>query len=514
MRRALPLALVGMIAAMASWTVPSRGAPASSAPRPAALPPDHPVAGWREGPVRYIITAEEDREFIALASEADRRTFIDRFWARRDSQPRTLINEYRRQFWERVATANRLFADSAKPGWKTDMGRYFILLGPPDDRDTSKELGSMSGTTNLRGSIVWRYSHAPNSRIGTGLQIVFVRDASGEWRATSDAAEVQQALANPMLTGPIPDLVALGFPLPGVSARMSELQLELDLGRLQEIPTEEDLLTAMVTAEEFFGAIPLSARYDVFAGAHGDTIAAITLSLHPDPLDPQRRAIPPDYLIVGRLDPRTDDSTPARPLFLKEADFSPAPQNVRPGYSGPYLYQAVAALRPGRYRASFAVFDHASRKTGSYTEEVEVPVFSDDALSLSSLCLSESIEPASPASGGAEPYVIGNLKVTPRLMPSYRNGESFAVYYQVYSALTDPDTLSPNLSIEYQFFVNQGGSWLPIGRPIRFDSVGNSAQGWSFPLKGWPTAEFRLRVTITDALNGQTASRDVSFRVL
>jgi hypothetical protein len=270
----------------------------------------------------------------------------------------------------------------------------------------------------------------------------------------------------------------------------------------------------MVTAEEFFGAIPISARYDVFAGARGATIAAITLSLHPDPLDPQRRPIPPDYLIVGRIDAEAEDARPGRPLFLKEADFSPAPQNTRPGYRGPYLYQTVAALRPGRYRASFAVFDHASRKTGSFTEVVEVPVFSEAALSLSSLCLSESIEPAPATPGGGEPYVIGNLKVTPRLVPSYQNGDVFAVYYQVYSALTDPHTLSPNLSIEYQFYVNQGGAWLPIGRPIRFDSVGNSAQGWSFPLRDWPAAEFRLRVTITDALNGQTASRDVSFRVL
>ena len=160
------------------------------------------------------------------------------------------------------------------------------------------------------------------------------------------------------------------------------------------------------------------------------------------------------------------------------------------------------------------MFDHASRKTGTYTDTVEVPPFSEDSLSLSSLCLSESIEQAPDLPAAPEPYVIGRLKVTPRLIPAYRNGETFAVYYQVYSALTDPATMSPNLAIEYQFFVSQGGSWMTIGRPIRFDSVGNSAQGWSFPLRDWPAAEFRLRVTVTDTLDGRTASRDVSFRVL
>ena len=136
-----------------------------------------------------------------------------------------------------------------------------------------------------------------------------------------------------------------------------------------------------------------------------------------------------------------------------------------------------------------------------------------DRLSLSSLCLSESIEPA-PANAEPAPYVIGHLKVTPRLIPAYRNGETFAVYYQVYSALTDPSTLRPDLVIEYQFLVNQGGNYLPIGNPIRFEGVGNSAQGWSFPLHDWPSAEFRLRVTVTDSLTGQSTSREVPFRVL
>ncbi|MGH9869475.1 MAG: GWxTD domain-containing protein [Candidatus Polarisedimenticolia bacterium] len=470
---------------------------------------------WREGPVRYIITAEEDREFSELREDEARRRFIDRFWARRDTEPDTLVNEFRRRFWERVTDANTLFSESSKPGWKTDMGRYYILLGPPDDRDTSQELGSMAGRINLRGSIIWRYSHAPNASVGTGLQIVFVRDASGEWRSTTDEAEIEQALSSTMPTGPIPDLAALGFPIPGVPAQMARRQFELDLGLLQEVPTEEELLTALVTAEDFYGAIPVMARYDFFAAARGSTLTALTLSIHPDPLDPERRRIPPSYLIVGRVDP-AEEERPAGtwPHFLREIDFSPSAHNTHPGWNGPYLYQAVDELPPGRYKASFAVFDHASRKTGSFSDVVEVPSLSRAELSLSSLCLSETIEPASPEPGKPAPYVIGNLRVTPRLIPMYRNGETFAVYYHVYSALTDPVTSSPRLSIEYQFFVNQGGSYLQIGRPILFESVANSAQGWSFPLRDWPAADFLLRVKVTDTLSGQSASRDVTFKVL
>lgn len=473
-------------------------------------PSDRPDTLWREGPVRYIITAEEDRRIRQIETVAERLRFIEQFWLRRDPNPATLVNEYRHEFWTRVATANRLFMESAKPGWKTDMGRYYILLGPPDDRDTTLELSSI-GRTGVRGSITWRYSHAPSPRIGTGITIVFTKDPSGEFHAETDSRLVARILSSAINDPPL-ETGILGTPLTELPPRLTEMQLMLDLGRLEEVPSEEDLLTATVTAEEFFGVIPFSARYDFFASAGPSTIVAITLNVHPDPLEPLRKGSPPSYMIVGRIE---NEPAPAgKAIFLRESDFSASSHNLDPDFHGPYIYQAVALLPPGRYRASFAAFDSVTRKIGSYTDEVEVPAFTEGTLALSSLCLSQTIEPAPTASQRAVPYVIGHLKVTPRLMPAYRNGDTFAVYYQVYSAADDPETHAPNLQIEYQFLVNQGGIFMPIGRAIRFDSVGNSAQGWSFPLQNWPTAEFKLRVTVTDALNGQSASREVVFKVL
>jgi GWxTD domain-containing protein len=475
--------------------------------------PDQPTARWREGPVRYIITAEEDREFKELTSDDARHRFIERFWFRRDPESRTLVNEYRLEFWRRVAASNRLFTESSKPGWKTDMGRYYILLGAPDDRDTSLELAPGLGRTGVRGAITWSYSHAPSPSLGTGIRIVFTKDPSGEYRTESNPRIVQDILDNRVLS-PVPSLADFGIPLGMLSARMSELQLMLDLGRLEEVPTEDDLLTGIVSAEEFFGVIPFSARYDFFLGTGHSTIVALTLSVHPDPLDPGKRPAVPDYLIVGRIDAETPLDTQDRGTLLHESDFSASSLNDDPRYPGPYLFQSVASLRAGRYRVSFAAFDRARHKTGSFSEILEVPSFEEDRLSLSSLCLSSAIEQAAVDSIKPEPYVIGHLKVTPRLIPTYRNGETFAVYYQVYSALDDPATHAPNLQIEYQFLVSQAGGYIPIGRSIHFESVGNSAQGWSFPMRDWPAADFRLRVTVTDTLTGQVASREVAFKVL
>ncbi len=515
-----PARLIGTIDILLAVTLAASG---SSLVGAADDVHERPTSEWRAGPVRYVISGDEDREFKQLTTDDARARFIEAFWARRDPNPRTLINEYRYEFWERVATANRFLTDSAKPGWKTDMGRFLILLGPPDDRDTSLEMPLGLGPAGVRGAITWTYSHSPHPQIGTGLTIVFTRDASGEFRVEQDPAVVQR-IANQGVHFMNPDLAAFGISLLKLAPRLTDLQLMLDLGRLEEVPSEEDLLTTFVTTEEFLGVIPFSGRYDFFAGLRGVTIVAVTISLHPDPIHPNRGE-PPDYLIVGRIDdlasldnrggtPEAEvGDGPVPPVFLREIDFKPSGRNDDPSYHGPYLYQAVTSLRPGTYRFSFVAFDRATRKTGAHLREVEIPRFSEEHLSLSSLCLSASIEPA----GGEvahEPYVIGNLKVTPRPLPAYRNGEQFAVYYQVYSALTDPETSAANLQIEYQFLVNQGGEFMPIGGPIRFESVGNTAQGWSFPFRDWPTGEFRLQVTVTDSLTGQVASRQVTFTIL
>ena len=85
--------------------------------------------------VRYTITAEERKAFLALAPEA-REPFIEDFWTRRDPTPRTSENEYRTEYYDRIARSNRLFTGGGSPGWLQDRGRVYITLRPPDNRIT------------------------------------------------------------------------------------------------------------------------------------------------------------------------------------------------------------------------------------------------------------------------------------------------------------------------------------------------------------------------------------------
>lgn len=85
--------------------------------------------------VRYIITKEERKIFLELPDEEKKR-FREEFWERRDPDPDTEENEFKKVYFERIERADELFHGEGKPGWLTDRGRIFILFGPPSNRAT------------------------------------------------------------------------------------------------------------------------------------------------------------------------------------------------------------------------------------------------------------------------------------------------------------------------------------------------------------------------------------------
>jgi GWxTD domain-containing protein len=99
------------------------------------LPPNagEPVnETWDDGPVRWIITAEEERAWSQLTSGGERQEFVDKFWEARNPRPGNPDNPYKTTFDRRVAFADAKFAEAeGTRGSMTDRGMVFVLLGPP-----------------------------------------------------------------------------------------------------------------------------------------------------------------------------------------------------------------------------------------------------------------------------------------------------------------------------------------------------------------------------------------------
>lgn len=97
---------------------------------------------WIAEDVHYIAEIHERTAFLRLHTNEERERFIEQFWLRRDPDPATLANEYKDEHYRRIAYANQRFAEAARPGWRSDRGRIYIVNGPPDEIQVHPNAGA------------------------------------------------------------------------------------------------------------------------------------------------------------------------------------------------------------------------------------------------------------------------------------------------------------------------------------------------------------------------------------
>lgn len=82
--------------------------------------------------VAYHIQPIERDVFLQLTNNRDRDLFMETFWKQRDPTPGTPENEYRDELLKRFQYVNEFLGRATtREGWRTDMGRYYMILGPP-----------------------------------------------------------------------------------------------------------------------------------------------------------------------------------------------------------------------------------------------------------------------------------------------------------------------------------------------------------------------------------------------
>lgn len=102
-------------------------------------------------PLSYIANASEI-DALNRVSEDEQARAWEAFWKRRDPTPDTPRNEALIEFLRRVRYAEEHFQHYG-PGWRSDMGRIYIKLGPPDQTETRP---ATAQTPQLE---VWYYNH-------------------------------------------------------------------------------------------------------------------------------------------------------------------------------------------------------------------------------------------------------------------------------------------------------------------------------------------------------------------
>jgi GWxTD domain-containing protein len=101
---------------------------------------------------KIIASSKEIDEYESLDSLNHKRDYLFKFWQRRDNNPNTQVNEFKKEFFERINTANARYKTMSNEGYKTDRGRVFLKLGEPDEIDRHPN------ETDTKPYEVWYYN--------------------------------------------------------------------------------------------------------------------------------------------------------------------------------------------------------------------------------------------------------------------------------------------------------------------------------------------------------------------
>ncbi len=139
-----------------------------------------------------FIGTREEIDSLRNGSPQDRRRLWEDFWARRDPLPATPANEFRDEFFERVRYAVEQFSEAGgQPGWNTDRGRVYIVLGPPSFAE-ERYIGRTEYVGRPNGW-EWMYENAPGGR----LVLLFLdRGGFGRYELTASSESAFRAIAD------------------------------------------------------------------------------------------------------------------------------------------------------------------------------------------------------------------------------------------------------------------------------------------------------------------------------
>ena len=492
---------------------------------------------WLTEDVVYIITPEERSAFLHFSTNEEREQFIEAFWARRNPDPDSPENTFKEEHYRRIAYANEHYA-SGIPGWKSDRGRIYIMWGPPDEVDSHPSGGTYErppeeggGETSTYPFEDWRYRYLEGW--GENIMMEFVDPTmTGEYHLTMDPSE-KDALTN------VPGAGLTTAEAMGEANKVSRFQntdgthmqeqggfgqtqayneftrLENYAHAFQAPPVKFKDLEAWSTSRLVRDQVKFDYRFDFLRITSDTVLVPITVQI------PTRQLM---FIEKSGVDTATLNLF-ARITTLTGRIVQTFEDTLSDGIPASLLqqrllssqiYQKAVPLSPGLYRLDIVVKDINSNNVGVVNARLAVPKFQDDQLSSSSLILADDIHRVSSKDIGLGQFVLGDVKVRPKLDAAFASNDSMGVFLQVYNLKVDDKTHKADASVEFRVLKEK------VTDPVlKFDIPPEKLpeHGEEMTLEDRITlgslapGKYKLEVAVTDNLSKQTITPVADFTV-
>jgi GWxTD domain-containing protein len=499
---------------------------------------------WLDEDVIYIISDEEKQAFKQLSNDEERDNFIEAFWQRRDPTPDTEENEYKEEHYQRIAYANEHFA-AGVPGWRTDRGRMYIMYGKADEVESHPSGGTYErpmeeggGETSTFPFEQWRYRYLEG--IGQEVIIEFVDTCMcGEYHMTMDRSEKDALLYTPNagltmweqmgMSSKASRFTGNGIERLGAGPESSSLQTKQfdrleQFAKLQAAPQVKFKdLEEIISQKIILNPMPFDVRSDFVKVTSDTVLVPVTIQMrNRDITFVNKDGIQRGTVnIFGRLSTLTGKIVQT----FEDTVQVDVPAELLPRTAeNASVYWKALPLRPGRYKLNIAVKDVNGDRKGVWSRSIIVPEFSDDKLATSTLIVADQMEPVPTKAIGTGSFVIGTMKIRPRVAPADGKPALFKkdkdqklnFWMQVYNLGVDVKTHKPSATFEYDI-TNVATNKSVVQKTESTETMGNIGEQVtlqkSISAANLVPGIYKIEIKVNDNISKQTIDPSAMFAV-
>ncbi len=477
---------------------------------------------WLAEEVVYIISPLERKVFLQLDSDRERDLFIEAFWKNRDSVPVTDRNEFKEEHYRRIEYANRNYGRlSSVPGWKTDMGRIYIILGPPIS------IQRFEDSSFAYPTIVWSYQGMATDSLPDQFNVVFYKKHGvGDYKIYSPIMDGPQSLlamvgvdlsdpssAYQALSAQSPQLAQFTLSLiPGealaVGAPSFESeQLLLNIANAPFKLIADDYARNLLRFKSTVG-VEYSANYignnscvQAIRDESGMTFVHYLIELDKFSVERYDDEYITKLLINGKV-----SDLEGRTIFQYERAIPVKldQEQLRKIGSQKYSLGDIFPLAEGSYQLNILVKNDASKEFTSTETKVSIPDVTTPQISPLLLAYKTEEDP----SNKIKAFKVGSLQLFPALHHDFTTKDDMIVFFQVFG-------MGPELrqqgSLRY-VIAEDSTNIKTVDKDIKGYPNGNSFLE-KLSLSGVSPGYYKIRITLMDEAKREILSAESDFSV-
>lgn len=484
---------------------------------------------WLEEEVVYIISDAEKDVFLSLGTKEERERFVEAFWRARDPDPATKENEFLTEHYRRLEYAStKLSPETARPGWKTDRGRMYIILGEP------QQITRFESQNEVVQCELWVYPAQPEKGVPSTFNLLFFRRRGlGEYELYNPVLHGPNALMTGYQYTPASDNSEALQVLQRISPDLARASLTLDLGEPVDFVSRRpafgtDILLARiemsakrnvrsdyadaylrygnrVSADYSFRYVPNESGFAVLYGPDSTPFVHFSVELSPENFALQVSEDRSKYyttLDVTR-EVRTRDGALVA-LDEQEAYLELPPNEFQKGARLPFAFQDAFPLVPGDYRVSVVLRNRAVHQFTVAERSLEVAPLTVGQPGLGGLVVGYLHErPLSEEMPGhLLAFQVGYDRVYPAVSSLFPTGADLVALAQVHGA---------RAGSRLRFSLLEGEVVMDE-RETRVDE-GSDAIVQTFTLRQMAGGNYALRVQLSDPDGSVLEERRTQFVV-